>query len=134
MIGPGQINRPEVVAEVLSAFCAYERALLAGDAAALDAAFWDSPDVVRFGIADRQKGSRSISQWRSQQGPLTGRQLRDTVVSTFGADTAVVTTLFGYPGRAVEGRQSQTWIRTGEGWRIVSAHVSEVGPGGGEDG
>ncbi|MEI7977098.1 MAG: AtzH-like domain-containing protein, partial [Betaproteobacteria bacterium] len=22
------------------------------------------------------------------------------------------------------GRQSQTWIRTADGWRIVSAHVS----------
>lgn len=134
MIGSDQINRPEVVSEMLSEFSAYERALLTGDVATLDAAFWDSPDVVRFGIADRQKGSRSISQWRRQQGPLTGRELHDTTISTFGADTAVVTTLFGYPGRAVEGRQSQTWIRTGEGWRIVSAHVSEIGPGGREDG
>lgn len=108
-------------------FCTYERALLAGDPTSLDAAFWDSPDVVRFGIADRQQGSAAISAWRRQQAPLTGRRLTDTVITTFGADAAVVTTCFGYPARAVEGRQSQTWIRTEAGWRIVSAHVSEVG-------
>jgi len=36
-----------------------------------------------------------------------------------------VTTLFGYPGGDVLGRQSQTWVRLAEGWRIVTAHVSQ---------
>ena len=43
--------------------------------------------------------------------------------------TAVVTTLFGYPDGAVEGRQSQTWVRFAPGWRVVAAHVSEAAPG-----
>jgi hypothetical protein len=37
----------------------------------------------------------------------------------------VVTTLFRYPGTVSIGRQSQTWLRTDVGWRIVNAHVSE---------
>jgi hypothetical protein len=41
----------------------------------------------------------------------------------------VVSTLFGYPGQAIEGRQTQTWVRLAEGWRIVAAHVSEVPAG-----
>ena len=43
--------------------------------------------------------------------------------------TAVVSPLFGYPHLPVEGRQTQTWVRFGEGWRIVAAHVSEVALG-----
>jgi hypothetical protein len=27
-------------------------------------------------------------------------------------------------GRVIKGRQSQTWVRLAEGWRIVFAHVS----------
>jgi hypothetical protein len=41
------------------------------------------------------------------------------------ADVACVTTLFRYPGSAARGRQSQLWLRTVAGWRIVHAHVSE---------
>lgn len=126
MIDPADIDRPDVVSEVRAAFDAYEQALLSGDAAHLDSAFWDSPEVVRFGMADRQKGHASISRWRRQQEPLPGRQLSETLVTAFGSDVAVVSTLFGYPDRAGEGRQTQTWVRTGAGWRIVSAHVSEA--------
>jgi hypothetical protein len=55
-----------------------------------------------------------------------GRQLRETVVVAVDDRTAVVSTVFGYPGSAVEGRQTQTWARLPEGWRIIAAHVSEV--------
>lgn len=129
MIGPADIDHPDVLAEVRAAFDAYEHALAVGDATVLNAAFWDSPDVVRFGIADRQKGLESIARWRRGQGGLPGRRLSETVVTAFGPDAAVVTTLFGYRGRAAAGRQTQTWIRTVAGWRIVSAHVSETEDG-----
>ena len=55
-----------------------------------------------------------------------GRRLRDTRIVAVDDSAAVVTTLFGYPDGAVEGRQSQTWFRFPDGWRIVAAHVSEV--------
>ncbi len=126
MIDACDVDRPEVVAEVRAAFLAYEAALVAGDAAALEKAFWASPQTVRFGIADRQRGAAEIARWRRTQGPLPGRRLHETAVTTFGPDAAVTTTLFGYPGRDAGGRQSQTWVRFAEGWRIVAAHVSEV--------
>lgn len=120
-------NDPAVVAEVASCFNAYERALRDGDLAAMASWFEDSPDLVRFGIADRQRGSRALAAWRSIQPPLPpGRTLVDTVITTFGNTFAVVSTLFLYPGVDVEGRQSQTWVREEVGWRIVHAHVSEV--------
>lgn len=119
------INRPDVVAEVSALFTAYEKALVAGDAAALTEAFWDSEHTVRFGIADAQAGAAQVRAWRYAQPPLpAGRRLADTRVTTFGTDLAVVTTWFSYPCGGPVGRQSQTWVRFPDGWRIVSAHVS----------
>lgn len=126
------VDRPEVVAEVAAAFAGYERALVAGDAEEICDYFWDSPDVVRFGIGDHQYGIAEQRAWRRAQGALPpGRRLHETRITAFGADTAVVTTFFTYPDAVTRGRQSQTWIRLAAGWRIVSAHVSEptAGPG-----
>jgi ketosteroid isomerase-like protein len=127
-----QIDRDDVVAEVTAAFEAYEKALVANDTAALAEAFWDSPAVVRFGIADRQTGAGELRAWRAAQAQLPpGRRLYDTRVSTFGAELATVTTMFDYPGGEDRpGRQSQTWVRLLEGWRIVHAHVSQEQPPG----
>ncbi|MGW4059971.1 oxalurate catabolism protein HpxZ [Amycolatopsis sp. NPDC004747] len=123
------VDDPAVHAEVSAAFARYEAALVAGDHAVLDESFWASPATVRFGIADHQRGIDELRAWRATQGPLDGRETRNTRITTFGAGTAVVTTLFRYPGRPVVGRQSQTWVRMPEGWRIVSAHVSEISTG-----
>jgi ketosteroid isomerase-like protein len=118
---------PETVAEVAAAFAAYEEALVKDDQEAVADAFHDSPDTVRFGIADRQTGADEIRAWRRRQPPLPpGRTLFDTRISAFGSGFAVVTTLFSYPGGTATGRQTQVWARFPEGWRIVSAHVSEV--------
>ncbi|GAA4697579.1 oxalurate catabolism protein HpxZ [Phytohabitans rumicis] len=124
-----RIDRPEVVAEVAAAFAGYEKALVDGDADLVAGYFWESAATVRYGIADHQVGYAEQLAWRRAQSPLPpGRKLRDTRISTFGTDCAVTTTFFTYPGRRVVGRQSQTWIRFPEGWRIVSAHVSEIPP------
>jgi hypothetical protein len=118
-----QLNRPDVVAEVTAAFTRYEEALVADDAERTVGFF--APGAVRFGIGDQQTGLDEQLAWRRAQPPLPpGRRLKDTDVTAYGADVAVVTTLFGYPGTDVLGRQSQTWVRLPEGWRIVTAHVS----------
>jgi ketosteroid isomerase-like protein len=118
-----QIDRPDVVAEVTAAFTDYEDALVADEADRVVGFF--APAAVRFGIADQQAGLEEQLAWRRAQPPLPpGRRLKDTIVTTYGADLAVVTTLFGYPGSDVLGRQSQTWVRLPQGWRIVTAHVS----------
>ncbi len=122
-----ELDRPEVVADVRAAFDRYERALVDGDVAVLTELFWDDPRCVRFGVADRQQGPAEIAAWRRAHPSVPhGRILCDTRVLAFDDRTAVVTTLFGYPGGAVEGRQSQTWVRLPEGWRIMAAHVSEL--------
>jgi ketosteroid isomerase-like protein len=116
-----------VADEVRKVFARYEQALREADVAVLTELFWDDPRCVRYGVADRQHGAIEIAAWRREHpGVPAGRTLRDTVVLALGPDAAVVSTLFGYPGHAAEGRQTQTWARTADGWRIVAAHVSEV--------
>lgn len=55
------------------------------------------------------------------------RRLGRTVITAYGRDAAVASTLFyrdTAPGKV--GRQMQTWIRFAEGWRIVAASVSLI--------
>jgi hypothetical protein len=121
-----QVNRTDVVADVRAVFMRYESALVANDLVVLDELFWNSPYTERFGLADRQHGSAAVSAQRRalpRQTPL--RELRDLVITTFGDHTAVVSTEFvPDDGDSPTGRQSQTWIRFPEGWRVVAAHVS----------
>jgi ketosteroid isomerase-like protein len=119
------VNDPAVMEEIRGVFARYERALIANDVDTLDAMFWNSPHTVRFGLADIQYGFEAISAFRrSQLQAAPARQLRNTVVTVFGSDLAVVTTEFVPDGSVAVGRQSQTWVRLAVGWRVVSAHVS----------
>ncbi|MDT4993828.1 MAG: hypothetical protein QOH97_3720 [Actinoplanes sp.] len=119
-----EINKAGVVDEVAAGFAAYERALVDNDVERILGFF--AAEAVRFGIADQQAGIEEQARWRHAQPELPpGRRLKDTTVLSYGDDVAVVTTLFGYPGSDVLGRQSQTWVRLPVGWRIVTAHVSE---------
>lgn len=121
------LDRPAVLAQVRAAFERYERALVDGDVPVLIELFWDDPRCVRYGVADRQQGAARIAAWRRTHPSVpAGRRLRETVVVAVDDRTAVVSTVFGYPGSSMEGRQTQTWARLAEGWRIVAAHVSEV--------
>jgi hypothetical protein len=118
-----EINIPEVVAEVTAAFERYEAALVANDVAVLDELFWDSPLTLRYGIAENLHGHGEIKAYRAAR-PSVGlaRELERTVITAYGRDMATANTLFRRGGRL--GRQSQTWARMPEGWRVVSAHVS----------
>jgi ketosteroid isomerase-like protein len=122
-----ELNQPEVIDEVATEFAAYERALMENDVDRILSFF--TPEAIRFGIADQQVGIEEQARWRRAQPDLPpGRRLKDTTILSYGHGVAVVTTLFGYPGSDVLGRQSQTWIRMPEGWRVVTAHVSEPRP------
>jgi hypothetical protein len=118
-----EINIPEVVAEVTAAFERYEAALVANDVAVLDELFWDSSLTLRYGIAENLHGYDEIKAYRAAR-PSVGlaRELERTVITAYGRDMATANTLFRRGGRL--GRQSQTWARMPEGWRVVSAHVS----------
>ena len=120
-----EINDPEVLAEVEAAFEIYETALVGNDVATLDALFWMSPHVVRYGAAENLHGHEEILAFRRAR-PSKGlaRTLRNTVITTFGRDFATASTEFLRDGEPRVGRQMQTWARLSEGWRIVAAHVS----------
>lgn len=122
------IDLPEVVAEVRAVFERYERALVANDVAELDALFWDDARTLRYGGGENLYGIAAIRAFRAARSPAgLERTLDGTVITTYGRDMAVASTLFRRetaPGRV--GRQMQTWMRTPEGWKVVAAHVSVI--------
>ena len=120
-----RVNEPTVVAEVTAAFMDYERALNGNDVPALIAWFWESPLTIRFGLAENLYGHEAISAFRRAQARVDVRRvLGNTVITTYGHDFATANTEFTRRGSGLRGRQSQTWMRTDDGWRVVSAHVS----------
>jgi hypothetical protein len=120
-----EINIPEVVAEVTQAFDRYEAALTSNDIAVLEASFWDDSRVIRFAIQDNGYGPAAIAQSRRARGNVDLRRtLMRTVITTFGRDFATANTEFRREASGRQGRQSQTWVRTEGGWKVVSAHVS----------
>ena len=123
------LNIPEVVAEVGAAFNRYEAALTTNDVPALDSFFWNVPRVIRFSLSDNGYGFEAIMKARRARNNVDlRRRLMRTVVTTFGRDFATVNTEFKREDSGREGRQSQTWVRTAEGWKVVSAHVSWLTP------
>jgi hypothetical protein len=121
------INLPDIVAEVSDAFLQYESALLANDVTVLNDFFLDAPFTVRFGLAEHSYGAAAIRAFRKQAAPVDPRRrLNNTIITTMGRDAASASTEFSIPGSELVGRQTQVWMRTASGWKIVAAHVSAV--------
>ncbi|QIG96924.1 MULTISPECIES: oxalurate catabolism protein HpxZ [unclassified Bradyrhizobium] len=122
------IDLPDVVAEVTAQFQRYEKALVSNDVAVLDELFRNDSRTLRYGIGENLYGYTEIMAFRAGRSPVgLMRKIDRTVITTYGRDTAIASTLFyrdSTPGRV--GRQMQTWIRFPEGWRIVAAHVSVI--------
>jgi hypothetical protein len=123
-----QVDLPEVLAEVTAQFARYEQALVSNDVAVLDELFRPDPRTLRYGVGENLYGYEAIMAFRAARSPLgLSRRTAKTVITTYGRDSAVASTLFyrdTLPGRV--GRQMQTWVRFPEGWRIVAAHVSII--------
>ena len=123
-----EIDLPDVLAEVTAQFARYEKALVSNDVAVLDELFRNDPHTLRYGIGENLYGYDAIMAFRAARSPVgLMRRTDKTVITTYGRDTAVASTLFyrdGAPGRV--GRQMQTWVRFPEGWKIVAAHVSII--------
>jgi hypothetical protein len=125
-----QINDPEVLAEVHAAFARYEKSLMDNDIGALNALFWNSPLVIRFGPGQNLYGIEAIAAFRTARvGGSPKRLLFNTVITSFGRHFATANTEFQREGASAPGRQSQSWVRLPEGWRIAAAHVSLLGEG-----
>ena len=123
-----EIDIPDIKAEVGAAFRRYEQALTSNDVATLDALFHPAPQTIRYGIGENLYGYDEIAAFRGKRSPIgLARTIERTVITTYGRDFAVASTLFrraSAPGKI--GRQMQTWARMPEGWRVVAAHVSII--------
>ncbi|HXL68151.1 MAG TPA: oxalurate catabolism protein HpxZ, partial [Xanthobacteraceae bacterium] len=87
------VNIPNVVAEVSTAFARYEQALVANDVATLDELFWDNPRTVRYGGTENLYGYDEIRAFRAARSPLDlARSLERTVITTYGRDFATTNT------------------------------------------
>jgi hypothetical protein len=122
-----EIDLPDVLAEVREQFARYEKALTGNDIAALDELFWRSPRTLRYGLGENLYGYDAIAAFRAGR-PAAGldREVLRTSITTFGRDFATANIEFRRLGSQRIGRQSQTWVRLGEGWRVVAAHVSQM--------
>jgi 1-carboxybiuret hydrolase subunit AtzH-like protein len=123
------VDLPEVVAEVKAAFDRYEKALTTNDVAVLDDTFREDRRTIRYGGAEILYGHEEIAEFRAARSPAgLMRSISKTVITTYGRDFAVASTLFHrdtLPGKV--GRQMQTWVRFPDGgWKVVAAHVSVV--------
>jgi hypothetical protein len=123
-----EIDLPDVLAEVTAQFERYEKALVSNDVAVLDELFRKDSRALRYGVAENLYGHHEIASFRAARSPIgLMRKIARTVITTYGRDSAVASTLFyreNAPGKV--GRQMQTWVRCPEGWRIVAAHVSII--------
>jgi hypothetical protein len=124
------IDDPDVLAELRALSDRYEAALMTNDLGTLDAMFWQSQQVVRLGVGENLYGIDEIAAFRAKRpGGSPPRTVRRTTITSFGKDFGTVNVEFEREGGGPIGRQSQSWVRLPEGWRIVSAHVSLMGAG-----
>jgi hypothetical protein len=123
-----EVDLPDVLAEVTAQFERYEKALVSNDIAVLDELFRPDKRTLRYGVGENLYGYDEIMAFRAARSPIgLGRKTARTLITTYGRDTAVASTLF-YREQLVGkvGRQMQTWVRFPDGWRIVAAHVSII--------
>ena len=122
-----EVDLPDVLLELTAAFELYERALIGNDIATLNDLFWESPRTLRYGARESERlyGHAEIAEFRIRRGPIDQRRtLRNRRITTFGRDFGIANVEFIPAASHEVGRQSQTWVRTDRGWKIVSAHVS----------
>ncbi len=120
-----KIDDPDVLAEVNAAFNAYETALITNEIDMLDRLFWHDDRTLRFGAGENLVGIGEIRDFRnSRPGKGLTREITGRHVTTFGDAFAVANITFRRNGEARIGRQTQTWTKMPEGWRVVAAHVS----------
>ena len=123
-----KIDDPAVLAEVTAACDRYEDALMTNDLDTLDALFHPAPTTLRYGVGENLYGIEEIRAFRKgRAGGSPQRTVLRRVITTYGDDFATSNLEFQRPGAERVGRQSQTWMRTEAGWRIVAAHVSLMG-------
>ncbi|WP_295635731.1 oxalurate catabolism protein HpxZ [Novosphingobium sp.] len=125
------IDDPVLLAEVTAAFEAYERALMADDVPAMDALFHDAPTTNRYGVGEVLYGIEEIREFRKGRGGSPQRKLGRVAITVYGARGegafATADAEFFRAASDRRGRQTQSWVKFADGWKVVSAHVSLEG-------
>lgn len=104
---------------------AYEQALGTNDLEKLDGFFYNGPEVVRYGVGENLYGTEQIAAFRrARQGGSPPRTVLRRSITPLSSDAAVISLEFQRQGSQSIGRQTQTWINTRNGWKIIVAHVS----------
>jgi hypothetical protein len=121
------INDPDTLAELTALYPQYETALVTNDIETMQRLFWASPHVVRFGATENLHGIDEIQAFRLLRPAANlARKITRLDITTFGSGFGCVHLEFEREkdGKITRGRQSQSWVRLPDGWRVVSAHVS----------
>lgn len=121
------IDDPQLLEEVTQAFQAYERALMADDVAAMDALFHDAPTTNRYGVGEVLYGIEQIREFRKGRGGSPQRKLGTVAITVYGDRFATADAEFFREKSDRRGRQTQSWVKFADGWKVVSAHVSLEG-------
>lgn len=124
-----RVNDPDIIAEVTVAFSQYEKALMEDDIAMMDTLFRQAPETIRYGVGEVLYGYDEIAAFRRGRGGSPQRRLGRIEITTYGDTFATANTEFFREGTDKRGRQSQSWVKFEDGWKVVSAHVSIEGNG-----
>ncbi len=122
-----KIDDPVLHAEITEAFYEYERALMEDDIPAMDKLFHDAPTTNRFGVGEVLYGIEAIREFRKGRGGSPQRRLGRVAITVYVERFATADAEFFREGSERRGRQTQSWVRFADGWKVVSAHVSLEG-------
>ena len=122
-----RIDDPALLAEVTAAFHAYEAALMADDVPAMDALFHDAPTTNRYGVGEVLYGIEAIRAFRKGRAGSPQRKLGKVSITVYGDSFATADAEFFRENSDRRGRQTQSWVKFADGWKVVSAHVSLEG-------
>jgi len=118
-------NANTVESEIRMCFDRYEAALTGNVVAALTEFFWRDDRVVRLSSEGSLYGFDAIANFRRGRAATDmARELLRVDVVALSPDLGVATAEYRRTGSGRRGLQSQVWMRTADGWRIASAHVS----------
>ncbi|GBQ85495.1 nuclear transport factor 2 family protein [Asaia krungthepensis] len=118
---------PETISALTLASDQYEEALAQNDVGRLDSLFSNDPNVIRLGATENLFGPEEIAAFR--RGRTGGAPPRERIrrdIAALGPDAGCVTILFRNLRTGQTGRQSQTWRREGDQWKVLIAHVSFI--------
>ena len=109
--------------DLLEAFEAYERAIMANDLDALDSAFAPGEGTMRGDAAGLLVGHEAISAFRGVRGGVPPRVIERIEYRALGADVALLVSVSRFDGGG-RGLQTQVWERIDGRWLITAAHVT----------